>query len=50
LDILKRLEAEDLERSGVHTDNGNYTMMNWLRAYTKHPRAHADQMMDAIGK
>jgi hypothetical protein len=50
LDILKRLEAEDLERSGVHTDSGHYTMMNWLRAYTKHPRAHADQMMEAIGK
>lgn len=50
LDILKRMKLEDLERSGVHTDSGHYTMMNWLRAYTKHPRAHANQMMEAIGK
>ncbi len=48
LDILKRLTMEDLERSGVHTESGHYTMMNWLRAYTKHPRAHADQMMEAV--
>ncbi len=50
LDILKRLKMEDLERSGVHTGSGNYTMMNWLQVYTKHSRAHADQMMEAIGR
>jgi hypothetical protein len=50
LDILKRLKAEDLDRSGLHTDSGHYTTMNWLRAYTKHSCAHADQMMEAIGK
>ena len=50
LDILKRMQLEDLARSGVHTASGHYTMLDWLRAYTNHPRAHADQMMEAIGK
>lgn len=50
LDILERLKIEDLELSGVHTESGPYTLKNWLRAYTNHPRAHADQMMEAIGK
>lgn len=50
LDILKRMKLEDLDRSGVHTDSGHYTIRNWLKAYTNHPRAHADQMMEAIGK
>lgn len=50
LDIIKRMDTADLEHSGVHTDSGHYTMLNWLRAYTNHPRAHADQMMEAIGK
>jgi hypothetical protein len=49
-DILKRMTMEDLERSGVHTESGHYTIMNWLQNYTKHARAHADQMMEAIGK
>lgn len=49
LDILKRLKSEDLERSGVHTEKGHYTMMYWIRAYTNHSREHADQMMEAIG-
>lgn len=50
LDILKRMKIEDLDRSGVHTHDGHYTIKDWLRAYTNHPRAHADQMMEAIGK
>lgn len=50
LDIVKRLKPEDLERYGSHVDSGKYTVADWVRIYTKHPRAHADQMMEAIGK
>ena len=50
LDIVKRLTMEDLEKYGMHTENGRFTMKDWLRAYTNHPRTHADQMMEAIGK
>lgn len=50
LDILERMQREDLARSGEHTVSGQYTVVDWLGAYTKHPRAHADQMMEAIGK
>ncbi len=50
LDVLKRMKLEDLDRSGIHTESGHYTIRNWLKAYTNHPRVHADQMMEAIGK
>lgn len=50
LDIVSRLTVEDLEKYGMHTDYGRFTMKDWLRAYTNHPREHGDQMMKAIGK
>lgn len=48
LDILKRLSLEDLERSGVHTENGNYTVAKWIKNHTNHPRDHAGQIEKAI--
>lgn len=50
LDVVKRLKPADLELYGTHTESGKYTVGDWIRIYTKHPRVHADQMMEAIGK
>ncbi len=50
LDIVKRLKPSDLDLYGTHTESGKYTVGDWIRIYTKHPRVHADQMMEAIGK
>ena len=48
LDILKRLTLDDLERSGVHTDKGNYTVAKWIKNHTNHPRSHVEQIEKAI--
>jgi hypothetical protein len=47
LDLIKRLEESDLEKFGVHTESGNYSVTRWLESYTKHPYDHGDQMVRA---
>ena len=48
LDIVKRLEESDLEKSGVHTEAGQYTIAKWLEGYTNHPKDHGDQLVRAL--
>jgi hypothetical protein len=48
LDIVKRLEEPDLEKSGVHTEAGHYTIAKWLEGYTNHPKDHGDQLVRAL--
>jgi hypothetical protein len=48
LDVLSRLRESDLERYGEHTDSGRYTLATWLEIYTQHPRAHAEQLLEAV--
>jgi hypothetical protein len=48
LDILRRLKPPDLERYGEHTESGRYTVAMWLDSYTRHPREHAAQLIEAI--
>ena len=44
LEIIKRLSAQDLEKSGEHSESGKYTVQKWLETYSKHPNDHADQI------
>ena len=48
LDMVKRLQESDLQKSGVHTESGAYTIENWLTSYTKHPNDHGKQMERAV--
>jgi len=45
--VLARLTPADLERHGVHTESGAYTLMDWLRIYAAHALDHAQQMRTA---
>lgn len=47
LDLLKRLTETDLEKSGIHSESGKYTIDKWLTTYTKHPHDHGDQLVRA---
>ena len=47
LDVLKRLEESDLEKSGEHSESGKITIEKWLVNYTKHPLDHGDQLIRA---
>jgi len=48
LDVIKRLQESDLEKSGVHTESGHYTIAKWLEGYSKHPVDHGDQLIRAV--
>ena len=48
LDVLERLDGEDLERYGQHSESGRYTLANWLDIYTQHPLVHAAQLLEAV--
>ena len=48
LDVIKRLQESDLEKSGVHTESGRYTIAKWLEGYSKHPVDHGDQLIRAV--
>jgi hypothetical protein len=48
LDVLSRLRDTDLERYGEHSESGRYTLATWLAVYTQHPRAHAEQLLEAV--
>lgn len=47
LDVLKRLEESDFEKSGVHPASGKFTIEKWLVNYTKHSIDHGDQLIRA---
>ena len=44
LDIVNRLTAADLERTGQHSESGSYSVRLWLETYIAHPLDHADQL------
>ena len=48
LDIIKRLNESDLEKAGVHSESGHYTIARWLTGYTNHPNDHGDQLVRAV--
>lgn len=48
LDMIKRLTDSDLQKSGVHTESGTYSIEKWLTSYTKHPLDHGKQMERAV--
>lgn len=44
-DLLTRLVDADLDRTGVHTESGHYTVRDWLRIYAEHAEQHAEQIL-----
>lgn len=48
LAVLERLSEGDLERYGEHSARGHFSVANWLEAYSRHPRVHAEQLLEAI--
>jgi hypothetical protein len=48
-ELLDLITADDLARSGVHTESGPYTLADWLDTYVAHARDHAEQIRAALG-
>jgi hypothetical protein len=49
LDVLGRMQLSDLEKFGMHSESGKYTVTDWLKVYSSHPRDHGDQIKGALG-
>ncbi len=47
--VLDRISPEDLEREGVHSESGAYSLRTWLRIYAEHAEEHAQQIRRARG-
>jgi len=46
--ILHLLSETDLGKYGTHSESGPYTVSDWLDIYTRHPREHTQQLLEAI--
>jgi len=45
LEIVKRLQVEDLSKSVTHTESGAYDLRKWFSIYINHPKDHANQLL-----
>ena len=45
LEIIKRLDLEQLSNAGIHTESGAYDLRKWLKTYTNHPKDHTEQLL-----
>jgi hypothetical protein len=43
-ELLNRLNNEQLQNSGIHTESGLYSIQDWLKSYINHPFDHANQI------
>jgi len=48
LEIIKRLNPNQLDNSGTHSESGEYTLRTWLETYTRHPLEHAKQIRSGL--
>lgn len=48
LDLIRRLDPVDLDREGVHTEVGAYSVRRWLQTYARHPVDHGEQLLRAL--
>ena len=44
LEIIKRLEPEQLKNVCIHSEKGEFSLQQWVTAYTRHAIEHADQI------
>jgi DinB superfamily len=47
-ELLLRISEADLEKTGMHTESGEYSVKRWIEAYTRHPKDHANQIREQI--
>jgi hypothetical protein len=44
LEIIRRLEPEQLKNVCIHSEKGEFSLQQWVTAYTRHAIEHADQI------
>jgi hypothetical protein len=48
-ELLDWMTEEEWTREGVHSEQGQFTVEDWLRTYAAHAHDHAEQMLAAGG-
>ena len=43
--ILRRMSEAQWQRSGTHSEVGEYSVVDWMRLYGSHAHQHADQII-----
>jgi hypothetical protein len=46
-ELLEWLSEDEWMREGTHSEQGRYTVEDWLRIYAAHAHDHAEQMLQA---
>ena len=47
-ELVKRLTPEQLEITGVHSESGSYSVLQWIETYSRHPIDHSNQIKNQI--
>ena len=45
-ELLLRMDSSLLVNKGVHTESGEYSVVDWLNSYINHPIDHANQIKE----
>ena len=48
LSLILRLSEAQLDNKGIHSESGEYSIRDWLRTYTNHPKDHANQIREQL--
>jgi DinB superfamily len=48
-ELLDWMTEEEWTREGIHSEQGQFTVEDWLRTYAAHAHAHAEQMRGLAG-
>ncbi len=48
-ELLDHLSEAEWQRTGLHTESGAYSVMDWLRIYAAHCHDHAEQIHKVTG-
>ena len=46
--LLLRMDESQLSNKGMHTESGEYSVMDWLNSYINHPVDHANQIREIL--
>ena len=47
-ELLLRREDSLLDQKGIHTESGDYSVLDWMNSYINHPIDHANQIKKVL--
>lgn len=47
-ELILRMDEGLLENQGIHTESGDYSVLDWMNSYINHPIDHANQIKKVL--